>query len=258
MTRHWLEVHIETGVGIMSRLRCENPQACASASSEQAWVGCQLVRLFKEVGSEMVRPGKFGTNPLLIGRVELQALDVDGEIWVQPLDHHAVTHDGRPGGCCAPTASADEETPSDVQTYPRVSSLRETPEGKTIAEGLGCSREQAEGLYTLMVHGQQRSAEVMQTWRLCAPLLVASSRWGTVVGHRSSHPECAERQRLLQADEQYLIWRPVSQPAPGVIEPATRLLCAGCGDELFAYAHYLVHPEGVPALRRLATEGEIT
>lgn len=249
MTRHWLEVHIETGVGTAPRLRCENPQVCGSTSAKG---GCQLVRLFKEVGPEMVRPGKFGTDPLLIGRVELQVLDVDGEIWVQPLDHHAVTHDARPGGCCA---TPTEEPPSDAPADPSPSSLRETPEGKVIAEGLACSREQAESLFTLMVCGQQRSAEVMQAWRLCAPLLVASSRWGTVVGHRSSHPECAERQRLLQADEQYLIWRPVNQPAPGVIEPATRLLCAGCGDELFAYAHYLVHPEGVPALRHLKVEG---
>lgn len=133
---------------------------------------------------------------------------------------------------------------------------QDTPEGRVIAWKLGRPQPEAERLYALMIHGQQRSIEVMLAWQLCAPLLVQSSRWATVVGHRDTQLECAERQRLLWGGEQYVIWRPVSQPAPGVIEPASQLLCAGCGGELSAYAHYLVHPEGIPALRHLKPEGK--
>jgi hypothetical protein len=256
MTRHWLEVHVVRGPGIMPRLRCENPTACSPD-------GCPLVRLFaEEVGSEAVRPSPFSTEPLLIGRVEVQGvIDEGGERWIQPLDHHAVTHDARPGGCCAPAAEDAEETSNDTRITQAAEAPQQTREGALIAEGLGCSREEAERFYALMIHGRQSSTEVLRAWQTCAPLLVSMSRWMTVVTHSmtaSGADICEERQRLLRTEERYLLSRAVVNMVPGVIRAATPLLCAGCGIPLIIQAHYLVHPEGVPALRNLKLGSETT
>lgn len=115
LTQHWIEVHVEAGVGAVIRVRCTAPQACEETAPDRRAEGCAVTEYFQDVGSEMLRPAAGSTAPLLIGRVEIrgawEGTGDDAELWLEPVDHHAVTHDARPGGCCHNPAQDSTEDP---------------------------------------------------------------------------------------------------------------------------------------------------
>lgn len=115
MTQHWIEVHVEAGAGAVIRVRCTVPQACEETASDRRADGCAVAEYFQDVGSGMLRPAAGSTAPLLIGRVEVrgawEGAGEDAELWLEPVDHHAVTHDAHLGGCCYQAPPAAEEKP---------------------------------------------------------------------------------------------------------------------------------------------------
>jgi hypothetical protein len=101
---------------------------------------------------------------------------------------------------------------------------------------------------------QQMLTSSDQAWAEAAPVLArrqlwqhpdASAFWGSVVIHREDllTDRCA-----TYLAEPSLIWRPIYEMAPGLIESAPQPRCLGCGYPLYVRSHYLVRFDGVPEL----------